>query len=188
MAWPISWSQRGIWKPWSGYQERVHLLMVFSAISSWETRTLTTTTLLTSGINNHLFKCMKKWMLRKGELLAQGHRLVRSNAMLTPHSCLWPPYAKYETHLWAGNLSAAWAQIPWARKRRLCGEKGTTEAERSQWLTGMGWFRGRMVWPRLPWGSSIALFQKFQRQQERKFPKQDTLKKFYKTYGDGREA
>lgn len=104
MAWPISWSQRGVWKPWSGYQERVPLLMVFSAILSWETRTLTTTTLLTCGINSHLFKCMKKWMLRKGGLLAQGHRLVRSNAMVTPHSCLWPPCAKYETHLWAGNL------------------------------------------------------------------------------------
>lgn len=104
MAWPRAWSQRGIWEPCSGYQERVHLPMESSAISSWEIRTLTTTTLLTSGINNHLFKCMKKWMLRKGELLAQGHRLVRSNAMLTPHSCPWPPYAKYKTHLWAENL------------------------------------------------------------------------------------
>ena len=104
MAWPRAWSQSGIWEPCPGYQERVHLPMESSAISSWEIRTLTTTTLLTSGINNHLFKCMKKWMLRKGELLAQGHRLVRSNAMLTPHSCPWPPYAKYKTHLWAENL------------------------------------------------------------------------------------
>ena len=29
-------------------------------------------------------------MLRKGELLAQGHRLVRSNAMLTPHNVGFP--------------------------------------------------------------------------------------------------
>lgn len=72
---------------------------------------------------------------------------------------------------------ARWVGFPaWYRANSFglgkegCGEKGTTGPE-VRALTGTGFFRGRMAYPRLPWGRSADLFQKKQRMSRKEIPK-----------------